>query len=55
MLVGNPIDFLQAFKAIENVYFDIALASADMVMKFIEKIGHKRTLFGSDTPFGTME
>jgi predicted TIM-barrel fold metal-dependent hydrolase len=59
MLGGNPIDFHQAFEVRENVYFDIALASADMVMKFImkfiEKIGYKRILFDSDTPFGTMK
>jgi len=25
------------------------------MMKFIEKIGHERILFGSDIPFGTMK
>jgi predicted TIM-barrel fold metal-dependent hydrolase len=55
MLGGNPIDFLSAFKARENVYFDTALANTDTVMRFIEKIGHERILFGSDIPFGTMK
>jgi uncharacterized protein len=55
MLGGNPMDFLHTFKGRENVYFDTALASSDTVMKFIEKIGHERILFGSDIPFGTMK
>ena len=55
MLGGNPIDFLSAFKTRENVYFDTALASSDTIMRFIEKIGHERVLFGSDIPFGTMK
>jgi uncharacterized protein len=55
MLGGNPIDFLHTFKSKENVYFDTALASPDAVMKFIEKIGHERILFGSDIPFGTVK
>lgn len=55
MLGGNPIDFLSAFKERENVYFDTALASPDTVMRFIEKIGHRRVLFGSDIPFGEMK
>ncbi len=55
MLGGNPIDFLHIFKARENVYFDTALANPDTVMRFIEKIGHERILFGSDIPFGTMK
>jgi len=55
MLGGNPMDFLHTFKGRENVYFDTALASSDTVMRFIEKIGHERILFGSDIPFGTMK
>ncbi len=55
MLGGNPFDFLRAFSERENVYFDTALAGSDTVMKFIEKIGHERILFGSDIPFGTMK
>ncbi len=54
-LGGNPMDFLDAFKGRENVYFDTALASADTIMKFINEIGHERILFGSDIPFGTMK
>jgi hypothetical protein len=55
MLGGNPIDFLHAFKARENVSFDTALSNPDTLMKFVEKIGHERILFGSDIPFGTMK
>ena len=54
-LGGNPMDFLDAFKGRDNVYFDTALASADIIRKFIDKIGHERILFGSDVPFGTMK
>jgi predicted TIM-barrel fold metal-dependent hydrolase len=54
-LGGNPMDFLNTFKGRDNVYFDTALASSDTVMKFIDKIGHERILFGSDIPFGTMK
>ncbi|MGD0915960.1 MAG: amidohydrolase family protein [Thermodesulfobacteriota bacterium] len=55
MLGGNPMNFLQAFHGRENVCFDTALASPDTMMRFIEKIGHERILFGSDIPFGTMK
>ena len=55
MLGGDPMDFLHTFKVRENVYFDTALAGSETVMKFIEKIGHERILFGSDIPFGTMK
>ncbi|MFB3884483.1 MAG: amidohydrolase family protein [Thermodesulfobacteriota bacterium] len=55
MLGGNPVNFLQAFERRENVYFDTALAGSETVMKFIEKIGPERVLFGSDIPFGTMK
>ena len=55
MLGGNPLDFLNTFKARENAYFDTALATPDTVIRFIEKIGHERILFGSDIPFGTMK
>jgi len=54
-LGGNPMDFLDAFKGRDNVYFDTALASSDTVMKFMDKIGYERILFGSDIPFGTMK
>jgi len=55
MLGGNPIDFLWSFKSSENVHFDTALASSELVMRFIKEIGHERILFGSDIPFGTMK
>ncbi len=54
-LGGNPMDFLDAFKGKENVYFDTALAGSDTIMKFMNQIGHARILFGSDVPFGTMK
>ena len=54
-LGGIPMDFLDAFKGRENVFFDTALAGSDTIMKFIDKIGHERILFGSDIPFGTMK
>lgn len=54
MLGGNPSDFLHAFKENQNVYFDTSLASSSIVLRFIEKIGPERILFGSDIPFGTM-
>jgi len=54
-LEGSPMDFLNTFKGRDNVYFDTALASSDTVMKFLDKIGHERILFGSDVPFGTMK
>ena len=55
MLGGNPLDFLQAFKERENVFFDTALAGPETIMRFIQKIGKERVLFGSDIPFGTMK
>jgi len=55
MLGGNPLDFLQTFKAAENVLFDTALANAETIMRFIEEIGKERILFGSDIPFSTMK
>ena len=55
MLGGNPLDFLQAFKDRQNVYFDTALASPGTIMSFINEIGPERILFGSDVPFGTMK
>ena len=54
-LGGNPMDFLNTFKRRDNVYFDTALAGSGTIMKFIDKIGHERILFGSDVPFGTMK
>ena len=55
MLGGNPLDFLKTFKQKENVFFDTALADAETIMRFVEKIGRERILFGSDIPFGTMK
>jgi predicted TIM-barrel fold metal-dependent hydrolase len=55
MLGGNPLDFLHTFKGRENVFFDTALAGTETIMRFIEKIGKERILFGSDIPFGTMK
>lgn len=55
LLGGDPRDFLAAFKARDNVYFDTALASQDTILEFIENIGAERILFGSDIPFGAMK
>jgi predicted TIM-barrel fold metal-dependent hydrolase len=55
MLGGDPMDFLQAFKGRESIYFDTALSSPETMMKFINKVGPDRILFGSDIPFGTMK
>jgi len=55
MLGGNPVDFLKAFGARENIYFDTALSSTETMMKFVEKVGPERVLFGSDIPFSTMK
>jgi len=54
-LGGNPMDYLDAFKGRDNVCFDTALAGSDTILKFIDKVGHERILFGSDIPFGTMK
>lgn len=55
MLGGNPLDFLKAFKEAENVYFDTSLAPPSTIRSFVDKVGPRRVLFGSDTPFGTMK
>ncbi|HOC45845.1 MAG: amidohydrolase family protein [Syntrophorhabdaceae bacterium] len=55
LLGGYPLDFLNTFKNNENVYFDTALGSRDMILEFVRTIGPERILFGSDVPFGTMK
>jgi len=55
MLGGNPLDFLETFKTVQNVYFDTSLAGKMTISKFIEKIGPERIIFGSDIPFGIMK
>jgi uncharacterized protein len=55
MLGGHPSDFLRSFRKQENVYFDTALASRDMILEFVKTIGPERVLFGSDVPFGAMK
>jgi predicted TIM-barrel fold metal-dependent hydrolase len=55
LMGGDSLDFLKTFKDRENVYFDTALAGADMIRRFVETIGPERILFGSDIPFGTMQ
>lgn len=54
LLGGYPLDFLRAFKNNENVYFDTALGSQDMISEFVRTIGPGRVIFGSDVPFGSM-
>ena len=55
MLGGYPLQFLEAFRKIDSVYFDTALGSRDTILEFIRTIGPERILFGSDVPFGTIE
>jgi len=54
LLGGYPYDFLQVFKDKENIYFDTALGSSDMIYEFVRTIGPERVIFGSDVPFGSM-
>ena len=54
LLGGNPVDFLLSFKDKKNVYFDTALASKEMILRFVETVGPERILFASDVPFGSM-
>ncbi len=46
--------YWSALRSRENVFFDTALAGTETIMRFVEKIGKERILFGSDIPFGTM-
>jgi len=55
LLGGNPLDFLSAFKTNEQVFFDTALAAPQTIRRFVQEVGSKRILFGSDIPFGTMK
>jgi uncharacterized protein len=55
LLGGNQVDFLRSFKGKRDVYFDTALASQDMMLRFVETVGSDRVLFGSDVPFGSMK
>lgn len=55
MLGGNPLEFLDTFRDVQNVYFDTSLASSHTIKRFIDTIGPERILFGSDIPFGTMK
>ena len=54
LLGGNQVDFLQSFKDNKDIYFDTALASRDMILRFVETVGPDRILFASDVPFGSM-
>jgi uncharacterized protein len=55
LLGGSQMDFLRSFKDKKDVYFDTALASRDMILRFVETVGPERILFASDVPFGSME
>ena len=55
MLGGSPLDFLRRFKENEWVYFDTALAGKETILRFVETVGPRRILFGSDVPFGSMK
>ena len=54
MLGGDPSDFLRSFRKQENIYFDTALASQEMILEYVKTVGPERVLFGSDVPFGSM-
>lgn len=54
LLGGYPLDFLQAFKNHDHIYFDTALAGTDTILEFVKTLGPERVLFGSDVPFGSM-
>ncbi|NLN61237.1 MAG: amidohydrolase family protein [Deltaproteobacteria bacterium] len=55
LLGGNPLDFLEHFKAKSNIYFDTALAQTSTIDRFVRTVGPERVIFGSDIPFGSME
>ncbi len=55
LLGGDPSDFLDTFRNQENIFFDTALGSYDMILRFVHTIGAERLLFGSDVPFGSMK
>jgi len=55
LLGGNPLDFLDAFKKNEHVFFDTALAQPQTILRFVQEVGAERVIFGSDIPFGTMK
>jgi uncharacterized protein len=54
LLGGSQVDFLRRFKDKKDIYFDTALASKDMILRFVETVGPDRILFASDVPFGSM-
>ncbi len=54
-LGGAPLDFLEAFREHDNIYFDTSLASPATIMRFVEEVGAERVLFGSDVPFGSIK
>ncbi len=54
-LGGDPSAFLDEFENNENIYFDTSLSSLPTLLRFVERIGAKRMIFGSDLPFGNMK
>jgi hypothetical protein len=54
LLGGNQVDFLKSFRGNKDICFDTALASKDMILRFVETVGPDRVLFASDVPFGSM-
>ncbi len=54
-LGGSPYKFLEEFENYENVYFDTSLSSVDTLQTFVNILGSKRIIFGSDLPFSTMK
>ncbi len=55
LISGEPLDFLNAFKDVDNVYFDTALASVSLIERFYNELGSEKLIFGSDIPFGRMK
>lgn len=55
LISGEPLDFLNAFKDVDNVYFDTALASVSLIERFYNELGSEKVIFGSDIPFGRMK
>ena len=55
LVSGDPAKFLKAFGDFNNIYFDTALASKNLIEKFYKELGSEKLIFGSDIPFGKMK
>ncbi len=54
-LGGSPHEFLNEFENFDNVYFDTSLSSVRTLQEFVDRVGERRIIFGSDLPFSTMK